>query len=1131
MTHQRPIQTTLRHVRKRLAMVSLRHETLLTGLLLAGLATVLIWYEKSLYLSSPIRGIMALGLIDLALLLGLVVLIRWFGTWRGWWPWVSYVALAQRIGHRVDEHADRLLNAYQLENRLASEDALPNGDLLAESVRQVSTQLTRMPFQSLMPRRYRPPGRRLAAILAILALAWITDLGEMTSAAGRLAHANQDYPAPTPFILFSLTGDLEILGGDTARVEFSGFDVVPAEIELIWKDKAGASYAALLPLDGDRYAYYFEDLRDDITYYARYRNPSLFAPWARIITTTHRISISDRPILEDLQFTLTPPAYTAEPPETVGGNVSDMATLRGSRIEFSGRANLPLQDAWLNLGTEQLAVTIDGRRISGGFSLEKSLALTFSIVDRRNVRNLNPIRYNLVALEDFPPALTVLMPVVDVELDEAMLVPIQFDVTDDYGFSQAAIKYRIRHPDYLTQDDALYQVPLPGLRPDRRSQRVMFAWPLDGFDLMPGDEVHFFIEVQDNNLATGPGLATSNTLVARVPTLAALFAQVNERTEQTASVTEGVLEDFQKVMELLADLDLAVRQDEDISWEQQQSGKQLLQNLQEILQTMETVQDQLQDLGSKSLENDLFSESIQEKYGELQDLLQEIMNPELQSAMDNLRKALESLDPEKLRQALQNLHFQAAEFEAQLDRYLDIFRRAMAEMKMDEVARRLTELADTEELLLDQLAALPEGAEREMRDLAGRHRQQQRDLDAARNVMRSATNAIKPYSPEASERLNQMRSSPVMREAEQTLERASRSLEAGDKDTGLAELTAGAVSLRSLQREVQEIEEQFQSSNIKEMLARFQVAMNQALALSRRQEGLAAETAQMRRNSPRVGAMAERQHYLNQGHIRLTEQLIELSRQSFHITPDMGRSMGKARLAMKLAVEKLTGNNPPEAATAQGEGMAALNQLAFDLSKAMARMQQTGSASGYEEFLARMGSLSRGQQGLNAQTLSLQLGQMGAMSQLEMMRRLQARQRQLAEVLDQVLQGYSGQSGGNAGGLGQARQEMEDVIRDFQTRRLTRRTIDRQQRILNRLLDSQKSLTEQDFKDERTGRTPNQRFTYDGPTDLPADLGQREDLILQSLEKALRAGYSVEYQAMIRQYFRQLAARVGGRAP
>ena len=1131
MTHQRPIQTTLRHVRKRLAMVSLRHETLLTGLLLAGLATVLIWYEKSLYLSSPIRGIMALGLIDLALLLGLVVLIRWFGTWRGWWPWVSYVALAQRIGHRVDEHADRLLNAYQLENRLASEDALPNGDLLAESVRQVSTQLTRMPFQSLMPRRYRPPGRRLAAILAILALAWITDLGEMTSAAGRLAHANQDYPAPTPFILFSLTGDLEILGGDTARVAFSGFDVVPAEIELIWKDKAGASYAALLPLDGDRYAYHFEDLRDDITYYARYRNPSLFAPWARIITTTHRISISDRPILEDLQFTLTPPAYTAEPPETVGGNVSDMATLRGSRIEFSGRANLPLQDAWLNLGTEQLAVTIDGRRISGGFSLEKSLALTFSIVDRRNVRNLNPIRYNLVALEDFPPALTVLMPVVDVELDEAMLVPIQFDVTDDYGFSQAAIKYRIRHPDYLTQDEALYQVPLPGLRPDRRSQRVMFAWPLDGFDLMPGDEVHFFIEVQDNNLATGPGLATSNTLVARVPTLAALFAQVNERTEQTASVTEGVLEDFQKVMELLADLDLAVRQDEDISWEQQQSGKQLLQNLQEILQTMETVQDQLQDLGSKSLENDLFSESIQEKYGELQDLLQEIMNPELQSAMDNLRKALESLDPEKLRQALQNLHFQAAEFEAQLDRYLDIFRRAMAEMKMDEVARRLTELADTEELLLDQLAALPEGAEREMRDLAGRHRQQQRDLDAARNVMRSATNAIKPYSPEASERLNQMRSSPVMREAEQTLERASRSLEAGDKDTGLAELTAGAVSLRSLQREVQEIEEQFQSSNIKEMLARFQVAMNQALALSRRQEGLAAETAQMRRNSPRVGAMAERQHYLNQGHIRLTEQLIELSRQSFHITPDMGRSMGKARLAMKLAVEKLTGNNPPEAATAQGEGMAALNQLAFDLSKAMARMQQTGSASGYEEFLARMGSLSRGQQGLNAQTLSLQLGQMGAMSQLEMMRRLQARQRQLAEVLDQVLQGYSGQSGGNAGGLGQARQEMEDVIRDFQTRRLTRRTIDRQQRILNRLLDSQKSLTEQDFKDERTGRTPNQRFTYDGPTDLPADLGQREDLILQSLEKALRAGYSVEYQAMIRQYFRQLAARVGGRAP
>ncbi len=100
---------------------------------------------------------------------------------------------------------------------------------------------------------------------------------------------------------------------------------------------------------------------------------------------------------------------------------------------------------------------------------------------------------------------------------------------------------------------------------------------------------------------------------------------------------------------------------------------------------------------------------------------------------------------------------------------------------------------------------------------------------------------------------------------------------------------------------------------------------------------------------------------------------------------------------------------------------------------------------------------------------------------------------------------------------------MDEVIRDFQRRRVTRRTLDRQQNILTRLLDSQKSLAVQGFKDERKGTTPTENFTYLGPAGLPANLGEREDLILQAMEQALRTGYSQEYQVIIQNYFRRLA--------
>ncbi|MCH8327897.1 MAG: hypothetical protein IID15_05155, partial [Candidatus Marinimicrobia bacterium] len=658
----------------------------------------------------------------------------------------------------------------------------------------------------------------------------------------------------------------------------------------------------------------------------------------------------------------------------------------------------------------------------------------------------------------------------------------------------------------------------------RRSQRIFHTWQLGPLGLLPGDEVHFQIEVDDNNLATGPGRAISATFIARVPTLTAMFDQINSRNAETAQVTEGVLEDLKEVQKLLDELDLATRDVDDIRWEEQQKGKELIQNLEEILNSMESVQEQLRELGSKAENNKLFSEAVQQKYTDLQNLLEEIMTPELQSSMDELRKALESLDPGQMQMALKNMRFNADEFELQLDRYLEVFRRAQAEMKMDEVAQRLDDLAETEQQLLDELRQTAPGDQSKLQNLVARHQQQERSLDAAKETMRSAANAIRPYSASAGERLEELRSSPSMRAAEQSLATATRSLGQGNSPESNADMMESRASVSAVQQEARDIQREFQEANVGAMLAQFQAVMNQTLTLSRRQEVLSVETELMSRTSPRVPEMALRQHQVIQGHKQLIEQLMALGRQTFAISPEMGRAMGKSLVAMRGAVESLTAGSPQNAAKLQSEGMEGLNQTALALNNAMAEMLRSGSASGYEQFLERMRNLAQGQQGLNGQSLALQMGQMGAMNQMELQRRLQARQRQLAQALQQIMDDYPTQSGGKGRGLDRARNDMEDVIADFNRRRITRRTIDRQQNILNRLLDSQKSLSEQDFKDERRGRSPAEQLAYEGTDELPADLGQRADLVLQSMEKALRSGYSREYQAVMRTYFQRLAA-------
>jgi hypothetical protein len=107
------------------------------------------------------------------------------------------------------------------------------------------------------------------------------------------------------------------------------------------------------------------------------------------------------------------------------------------------------------------------------------------------------------------------------------------------------------------------------------------------------------------------------------------------------------------------------------------------------------------------------------------------------------------------------------------------------------------------------------------------------------------------------------------------------------------------------------------------------------------------------------------------------------------------------------------------------------------------------------------------------------------------------------------------------GGLSKAEQDMEEVINDFKRNQVTRQTMERQEQILSRMLDSQKSMTQRDFSEKRKSKSGGE-FDYDGPTGLPSDKGQRDLFLINAMESALQEGHSREYQQMMKHYFRGL---------
>ena len=163
------------------------------------------------------------------------------------------------------------------------------------------------------------------------------------------------------------------------------------------------------------------------------------------------------------------------------------------------------------------------------------------------------------------------------------------------------------------------------------------------------------------------------------------------------------------------------------------------------------------------------------------------------------------------------------------------------------------------------------------------------------------------------------------------------------------------------------------------------------------------------------------------------------------------------------------------------------------------------------------------QQGINNQGMQLALGQIAAGMQQSMLQQMLSQQQGVRKSLQELMEEMA-QSGSkklsDMSGIGQ---DMDEVIKDLKQRRYTRKTQDRQQRILSRMLDSQKSMTQRGKKEERLAETASQIVNLTGPSGLPEDLGQRHSLTSEALNQAMQAGYTQEYVTMIRRYFNALS--------
>jgi myosin heavy subunit len=507
----------------------------------------------------------------------------------------------------------------------------------------------------------------------------------------------------------------------------------------------------------------------------------------------------------------------------------------------------------------------------------------------------------------------------------------------------------------------------------------------------------------------------------------------------------------------------------------------------------------------------VLSKETMEKYLELQQMFEQLNSAELQQALKQMQQAMQNLNKEQLQQAMQKLTFSEDRFRQSIERTIELLKRIQIEQKIDEARKRAQELEQTQKELSQETSKAANDDQKrnelakKQNDLAEKQRQLEQETADVQKRMEEF------FTEMPADRMHQLNAQMQTQQLGQKMNKASKQMQAGQMQQAQESQQQLEQQLQDQSKQLQSIQQEMLQKQMQQTLSALRRATNDMLELSKREESLKQQAQTAPTNSPQLRQNAQDQMRAMQDMQNVIRGLGELSKRSFAVTPEIGRSIGEAMAHMKSSLEALEGRNGYGASQEEGQSMSSLNKTATQLQGAMQNMMQSGG-SGMGGLLQQLQMMAGQQQGINAQTQSMQQAAEAARLAVE-----QEAVRKSLEQLNKEAQA-SGEQKKMLGDLDKIAEEMKEVVQNLAQNNVNPETLRKQERILSRLLDASKSMRERDYEKKRKATTGTQ-VVRRGPNDLDPSLLEGKNKLLEDLLKSLEHGYSKDYQELIRKYF------------
>lgn len=980
--------------------------------------------------------------------------------------------------------------------------------LLGATVSRAAARLGGIDSRALFAEAGRP-GWLAAGILAgALVAAQISLLGgDAGSIVGYLADPDRSFRSAHAYNLVVVSGDRFVLPGEDVSLEALNFggsrgaaSLFVSAVPGVWKKidvKGETALEGGMALTVYRHA--VKDVREDFAY-------AFSAGGAR--TGDYRVRVIHRPVVNRLRAVVKPPAYTRASPDTIEPLAGKIAALGGARVELEGETSAPVREGWIRfLSGRRVPLEPGGAGVRGAFTVAADDTFVVEVVDSLGFANDHAVKYAVAMLEDRAPGVEILAPEDGAQLPRTLEAEIFYRAADDYGLARAELHY-MRDG----KDEAFREVPLvlPAARPlVEIDGRV--PWSLADENVFPGDKILYYLQVTDNNTATGPASARTETRRLLVPSISEIYARISEDGERRREDLEGLLDKGREIRARIKNLSDELKAEGDLDWSRRRESGEILEKQRELGDTMREIAGQI-DRSLETMEkNRAASQEVGEKVEEIRKLLERIENEDLRRAIENLQNLMSEMSSKDLVPAMEEIEMDADKLLENMDRTIELLKRVIAEEKMDELVRRMDEMLEEQTALRD---STPRGDTDELSKRQSELGKEAENYEDRLSKFAEEQESDSSLAAELEKALEEMERSKL----NEQMDRAADELSGGERDDAQRTQQSAIDEMLNLYTRMSSCQMSMglaMDREVSEMLAR---STRELVETSKLQEKIIPKVAGAGRAAPED--LVREELVVKTAVDKIARSLSETARRTMVLSPAVFASLGAAQREINAALSAMEEERMADAAEASARSYRRLNLAAVELLRA--NVSSGGSSSGARQ---RMQQLMQRQMSLQQELQRLlERGRAGQWSTEERahMARLAGEQRKMKELVEQI--GAESQGTNELmGKLDDIAGAMEQIAKDLEEGRLDRDIIDRQERIFTRLLDSQRSMRERDYKKERTSTTagavaPLAPGTREGRSD-------DREVLLRTIRRAMQEKGPAEYEDLLRLYFRALSEK------